>query len=107
MMFMPRRTWNKVSGYDEQFDGSMGAADQELALRIAKSGGLLILGPYFAHVEDEETGSWRMAMINKRTRQKRNEDLMREKHPDMDLWENVDYWHTQFELQGDLRVVRK
>jgi glycosyltransferase involved in cell wall biosynthesis len=107
MMFMPRRTWNLVGGYDEEFDGCMGAADQELALRVAQAGGYCMLGPYYAHIEDEETDSWRGRMIDKRKRPKGNDILFREKHPDMDAWADVDYWHTQFELTGDLQVNRK
>jgi len=107
MMFMPRRTWDSVGGYDEDFDGCMGAADQELALRVAKMGGYLLLGPYFAHIEDEETGSWRMHMIDTRKRNRRNEDLMREKHPDMDAWSNVDYWHTGFDVFGEVKAIPK
>ena len=87
MMAMPRRTWEKIGGYDEQFDGSMGAADQELALRVKKAGGILLLSPYFAHKEDEETGSWRDRMIDARKRPESNEDLFWKKHPDAAEWD--------------------
>lgn len=62
-MFMPRRTWDSVSGYDESFDGSMGWADQDLARRIYEKIGMVLYAPYFMHVADEETGSWREQMI--------------------------------------------
>lgn len=93
-MFMPRWTWNALGGYDEAFDGCMGAADQELALRVQKLGGRpgdvkAWLAPWFVNIADEETGSWRMTMINRRTRQERNEDLFERKHPDRMDWTNV------------------
>lgn len=106
MMLTPRRTWELVRGYDEDFDGCMGAADQELALRIEKAGGYTFLGGYFAHIEDEETGSLRMSMINRAMSlgRVRNEDLMRVKHSDMDKWSEVDYWWTKFSLDGEITV---
>ena len=108
MMTMPRTTWDMVGGYDEDFDGSMGAADQELALRISKAGGYLMLGPYFANIEDEETGSHRMNMINSRPAGRMsNEDLMRLKHPDMDFWSQVDGWDERYEVNGCAMVYRK
>lgn len=93
-MFLPRQTWREIGGYDENFDGCMGAADQELALRVQKLGGVpgkvkIYLAPYFMNIEDSETGSWRMSMIDRRQRQKRNEDLFWEKHPDARSWTNV------------------
>jgi GT2 family glycosyltransferase len=93
--FMPRRTWDKLGGYDEQFDGCMGAADQEFALRIQKLGQKpndvkLYLAPYFIHVADEETGSWRMKMIDERpTGRERNEDILNRKHPDAEQWKEI------------------
>jgi GT2 family glycosyltransferase len=93
-MFMPRTTWNKLGGYDEQFDLCMGAADQELALRVQKLGDnpgdvRVFIAPYFVNIADEETGSWRMEMIDRRVRQQRNEGLFWIKHPDADRWTNV------------------
>lgn len=93
-MFMPRRTWDAIGGYDEQFDGSMGAADQELCLRVQKLGVKpgevkVLLAPFFVNLADEETGSWRMKMIDRRVRRERNEDLMAKKHPDMLYWTEV------------------
>lgn len=93
-MVMPRWTWNAVGGYDEDFDGCMGAADQELALRIQKLGEKpgdvkVWLAPWFVNIADEETGSWRMSMIERRVRRERNEDLFEKKHPDRRNWVNV------------------
>ena len=108
MMVMTRATWDMVGGYDEDFDGCMGASDQELALRISKAGGYMMLGPYFAHVEDEETGSHRMNMIvNRPAGRMSNEDLMRQKHPDMDFWEQVDGWDLKYEVDGYAKVIAK
>lgn len=93
--FMPRKTWDKLDGYDEQFDGCMGAADQELALRVQKLGAKpndvkLYLAPYFIHVADEETGSWRMKMIDgRKSGRERNEDILARKHPDREEWLNI------------------
>ena len=93
-MFMPRITWQDVGGYDEEFDTCMGAADQELALRVQKLGGLpgdvkVMIAPYFVNKADEETGSYRMEMIDRRTRPERNEDILARKHPDAKQWTNV------------------
>jgi len=108
MMFMPKKTWDLVGGYDEEFDGCMGAADQELSLRIAKAGGVLMIGPYFAHIEDEETDSWRDRMIDRRgPSRERNEDLMRRKHPDMDDWSQFDHWAEVFDVVGGAHVVQR
>ena len=92
-MFMPRSTWDKLGGYDEQFDEAMGAADQELALRVQKLGGKpgvvsVTLAPYFVNIADEESGSWRMSMIDRalKTGRKRNETLFAAKHPDAKDW---------------------
>lgn len=93
-MFMPRYTWEAVKGYDESFDGCMGAADQEFALRIQKLGNKpgdvkVLLAPFFVNIADEETGSHRMIMIERRQRAERNEDLFERKHPDRKAWTNV------------------
>lgn len=81
-LFMPRYLWQEVGGYDEQFDGCMGAADQEFVLRCQKSGAKVFLAPFYVNIADEETGSWRMPMIDRRKRAERNEDIMNRKHPD-------------------------
>jgi len=93
-MLMPRVTWDAIEGYDESLDGCMGAADQELALRVQKLGKRpgsvkAWLAPWFVNIADEETGSWRMNMIDRRVRQERNEDLFERKHPDRRDWTNV------------------
>jgi glycosyltransferase involved in cell wall biosynthesis len=93
-MFMPRRTWELLHGYDEYFDGSMGAADQEFALRVQKLGERpgevkAWLAPWFVNIADEETGSWRDKMIERRPRERRNEDIFDLKHPDRRAWTNV------------------
>lgn len=90
-MLMPRRTWNAIGGYDESFDGAMGFADQELALRVQKLGARpgevkVYIAPYFVNKEDSETGSLRMKMIERRKRQKDNWVLLLEKHPDCKEW---------------------
>lgn len=93
-MLMPRMTWNVIGGYDESFDGAMGFADQELALRVQKLGAKpgdvkVYIAPYFINKEDSESGSHRMNMINRRTRSKDNWQLLVEKHPDYMEWINV------------------
>lgn len=93
-MLMSRKTWDAVGGYDEEFDACMGAADQELSLRVQKLGAepgdvKVWIGPYFVNKADEETGSWRMEMINRRTRSERNEDILARKHPDAKEWTNL------------------
>jgi glycosyltransferase involved in cell wall biosynthesis len=93
-MLMPRVTWDAVGGYDETFDGAMGFADQELALRVQKLGARpgdvkVYIAPYFINKEDSETGSHRMNMINRRKREKDNWTMLIEKHPDYLEWTNV------------------
>jgi hypothetical protein len=66
----------------------MGAADQELALRVQKLPGRVWLAPYFVHLDDRETGSWRMKMIERRNRADRNEDILARKHPDAQEYTN-------------------
>ena len=93
-MLMPRVTWNAIGGYDMEFDGAMGFADQELALRVQKLGKKpgdvkVYVAPYFINKEDSETGSWRMSMIEHRKRREDNWDLLVKKHPDFDRWVNV------------------
>lgn len=78
-MVMPRRTWQDAGGYDEDFDGSMGEEDREFALRVQKLYGRLYLAPLFIHVEDEETGSYRMEMIAQA--EQSNLDIFKRKHP--------------------------
>jgi glycosyltransferase involved in cell wall biosynthesis len=87
-MFMPRDLWDRVGGYDEQFDGCMGAGDQELALRCQKAGASIFLYPAFVNIADEETGSYRMAMIDRAIAmgRQRNETLFEQKHPDAQEW---------------------
>jgi len=95
-MFMPRRTWDAVGGYDEQLDGCMGAGDQELALRVQKLGAKpgdvkLWIAPYFVNKADEEGGSLRMEMIDRALKigRERNEDIFGRKHQDAKLWTDV------------------
>jgi len=93
-MFMPRRTWEAIGGYDEQFDGAMGEADQDLAIRVQKLGNVpgkvkLWIAPYFVNKSDEETGSWRDKMIATRVRQESNAEMFARKHPDRNLWTEV------------------
>jgi GT2 family glycosyltransferase len=86
-MFMPRRTWDAIGGYDLDYDTCMGAGDQDLALRVqmlgAKPGDVkLWIAPYFVNKADEEGGSLRMEMIHRATRlgRERNEDIFYRKH---------------------------
>lgn len=90
-LFMSRRLWNEVGGYDEQFDGAMGIADRELVLRCQKAGAKVWLAPYYVNIADEETGSWRMPMIDRAVSlgRERNEDIFWRKHPDAKEWTNV------------------
>lgn len=88
-MFMSRALWNEVGGYDEQFDGCMGASDQELVLRCQKVGAKVMIAPFYVNIADEETGSWRMKMIDGRKRSAKNEDLFWAKHPDAKGYTNV------------------
>lgn len=84
-LLMPRRTWNLTGGYDEQFDGCMGAADQELLYRIQLHGGQLMLAPYFFNIDDDETDSWRMIMIERAlaSGKERNEDIFHRLHQNL------------------------
>ena len=87
-MFMPRRTWEAIGGYDEHFDLCMGAGDQDVALRVQMLGekpGIvkLWIAPYFVNKSDEwEGGSQRMPMIDRalQTGRERNETLFNRKH---------------------------
>jgi glycosyltransferase involved in cell wall biosynthesis len=93
-MLMPRHTWEAVDGYDEAFDGAMGFADQELALRVQKLGQRpgdvkVYIAPYFVNKEDSETGSHRDNMIQRRRRSEDNWSLLTRKHPDCLEWTNV------------------
>jgi glycosyltransferase involved in cell wall biosynthesis len=93
-MLMPRVTWNLLKGYDEAFDGAMGFADQEFALRVQKLGQKpgdvkVYVAPYCVNKEDSETGSHRMNMIMRRKRSQDNWQLLVEKHPDWMEWTNV------------------
>ena len=90
-LLLPRQTWDAIGGYDERYDGSMGAADQDLLLRIQKIGGHLMLAPYFFNIEDDETESWREPMIERalKTGRERNEAIFERKHPNAVEWTNV------------------
>lgn len=89
-MFMSRKLWNEVQGYDEQFDSCMGAADHELVLRCQKTGAEVWLMPIYVNISDEESGSWRMPMIDKALQmgRERNETIFNRKHPDSREWTN-------------------
>ncbi|MBD3260186.1 MAG: glycosyltransferase [Candidatus Altiarchaeales archaeon] len=52
--------WERVEGFDEWFDGSMGFDDRDFAIRLYEAGVTLILGDGVTKVsEDQETGgSW-------------------------------------------------
>jgi len=86
-MFMPRRTWEAVGGYSEEFDLCMGCGDQEVALKIQKLGEKpgdvkLWIAPYFVNKADEEGGSLRMTMIDRALKmgRERNEDIFNRKY---------------------------
>jgi glycosyltransferase involved in cell wall biosynthesis len=93
-MLMPRKTWRAAGGYDVEFDGAMGFADQELALRVQKIGRnpgevKIYIAPYMINKEDSETGSHREVMIQRRRRSEDNWQLLMRKHFDAMEWTNV------------------
>jgi glycosyltransferase involved in cell wall biosynthesis len=83
-MIMPRIVWDKLGGYDMDFNGAIGFADQELALRAVKAHIPLFVAPIFFHIDDSETGSWRDILNAKLNRS--NEKKFLDKHPDMWDW---------------------
>ena len=84
-MIMPRKVWDKLGGYDTDFDYAIGFEDQEFALRATKADIPLFVAPLFFHIDDSETGSWR-DILNVRLNRS-NERRLIEKHRDMWTWQ--------------------
>jgi GT2 family glycosyltransferase len=83
-MIMPRKVWDILEGYDLDYNGAIGFADHDLALRARKLSIPIYLVPIFFHIDDSETGSWRDILNAKLNRT--NERKLLQKHPDMWRW---------------------
>lgn len=63
---VPRKWWEALGGADEQFDGSMGFADQDFAIRAWRMPGVdvaLVRGICCFIDDDESRGSWRNKIL--------------------------------------------